>query len=238
MLAVLVPVERRAAQPVLPLWLFRRRAVAVTSAISFLVGALIVGLSSYVPTLGQDVLGASAIVSGFALAAMTLGWPISASQAGRLYLSVGFRATGLLGGAVAVVGAAVLVFVNGTGSLWSVAAGCLLIGWGMGWVAAPALVVAQSSVAWGERGVVTGTNMFARSLGSAVGVAVFGAVVNATVGGHPAPSLLAEGVQRVFIGVLAVTVVIVALEVLMPVRAATPAPQGSPEGSPEGSAEG
>jgi multidrug resistance protein len=228
LLVVLVPVERRAAQPVLPLWLFRHRAVAVTSAISFLVGALIVGLSSYVPTLGQDVLGASAIVSGFALAAMTLGWPISASQAGRLYLTVGFRATGLLGSAVAVVGAGVLVFVNGTGSLWSVAGGCLLIGLGMGWVAAPALVVAQSSVAWGERGVVTGTNLFARSVGSAVGVAVFGAVVNSTVGSHPTPSLLADGVQRVFVGVLVVTVVLVLLEVMMPVRVEPPAPEQSP----------
>jgi multidrug resistance protein len=218
LLAAFVPVERRAASPVLPLWVFGNRIVVVTSAISFLVGALIVGLSSYVPTLGQEVLGASAIVSGFALAAMTLGWPISASQSGRLYLSVGFRATGLIGSAVAILGAVVLVFVNGTGSLWSVAAGCMLIGLGMGLVAAPALVVAQSSVAWNERGVVTGANMFARSVGSAVGVAVFGAVVNATVGNHPTPALLADGVQLVFVGVLVVTVALALLEVFMPVR--------------------
>jgi multidrug resistance protein len=222
LLAAFVPVERRAAQPVLPLWVFRHRVVVVTSAISFLVGGLIVGLSSYVPTLGQEVLGASAIVSGFALAAMTLGWPISASQAGRLYLSVGFRATGMLGSAVAVAGAAVLVFLGGTSSLWTVAAGCLLIGLGMGWVAAPALVVAQSSVDWSERGVVTGTNLFARSVGSAVGVAVFGAVVNSTVGTHPTAPLIADGVQRVFVGVLAVTVVLALLEVLMPVRVQQP----------------
>jgi multidrug resistance protein len=218
LLAAFVPVERRAAEPVLPLWVFGNRVVVVTSSISFLVGALIVGLSSYIPTLGQEVLGASAIVSGFALAAMTLGWPISASQSGRLYLSVGFRATGFLGTAVAVLGAAVLVFVNGTGSLWSVAAGCMLIGLGMGLVAAPALVVAQSSVAWSERGVVTGANMFARSVGSAVGVAVFGAVVNSTVGSHPTPSLLAHGVQLVFVGVLVVTLALALLEVFMPVR--------------------
>ena len=64
---------------------------------SLLVGGLILGLSSYVPTLGQDVIGASAIVSGFALAALTLGWPVAAALSGRLYLSIGFRATGLLG---------------------------------------------------------------------------------------------------------------------------------------------
>ena len=86
------------------------------------------------------------------------------------------------------------------GSLWHVALGCLLIGFGMGWVAAPALVVAQSSVAWGERGVATATNMFSRSVGSAIGVAVFGAMVNAVVGDHPTAATAghrrAPGVRR------------------------------------------
>ena len=218
LLAAFVPVERRAAEPMLPLWVFRHGTVMVTSAISMLVGALIIGLASYVPTLGQDVLGASAIVSGFALAAMTLGWPVSSSQAGRMYLTLGFRATGLVGAGVAVAGAVVLAFLGGTGSLEVVAAGCLLIGLGMGWVASPALVVAQSAVSWGERGVVTGVSMFARSVGSAVGVAVFGALVNARVGAHPNAVSLADGVQRVFLGVVVVTVLIAFLELFMPVR--------------------
>ena len=217
LLAVLVPVERRAPEPVLPLWVFRHRLVVVTSLISMLVGALIVGLASYVPTLGQDVLGASAIVSGFALAAMTMGWPIAASQSGRLYLSIGFRATGLLGSGVAVLGALVLA-LDGVGSLWSVAGGSLLIGFGMGLVAAPALVAAQSSVSWGERGVVTGVSMFSRSVGSAVGVAVFGAVVNASVAEHLTRARLSAGIRHVFVGVLVVTLLIVALEAFMPRR--------------------
>jgi EmrB/QacA subfamily drug resistance transporter len=211
-------VERRAPEPVLPLWVFRSRILVVTSSLSFLVGALLIGLSSYVPTLGQEVLGASAIVSGFALAALTLGWPVAAAVSGRLYLTIGFRSTGLLGAALAVAGATVLVVLDPAGSLWHVAAGCVLIGFGMGWVAAPALVVAQSSVAWGERGVATATNMFSRSVGSAVGVAVFGAMVNAVAGEHPTPALLATGVQRVFDGILVIAVVMAVLEVFMPVR--------------------
>jgi multidrug resistance protein len=218
LVAVLVPVEMRAAAPVLPLWVFRHGIVVVTSLISLLVGALIVGLSSYVPTLGQDVLGASAIVSGFALAAMTMGWPISASQSGRLYLSIGFRATGLLGSGIGALGALVLVFLHATDSLWVVAGGCLLIGFGMGWVASPALVAAQSSVSWHERGVVTGVSMFSRSVGSAVGVAVFGAVVNTAVGDHPTKPLLAHGIQLVFVGVLITTVLLLLLELRMPRR--------------------
>jgi multidrug resistance protein len=222
LMVAFVAVERRAAQPVLPLWVFGHGLVRVTSAISFLVGALIVGLSSYVPTLGQDVLGASAVVSGFALAAMTMGWPVAAAVSGRLYLTIGFRATGLLGVALALLGSLVLVVMDPTGSLWFVALGCLLIGAGMGWVAAPALVVAQSSVAWGARGVVTGTNMFARSVGSAVGVAIFGAVVNAVVGDHPSSATLATGIHRVFVGVLVAVVVMAVLEAFMPRRVEQP----------------
>jgi multidrug resistance protein len=211
-------VERRAAEPILPLWVFTSRTLVVSGALSFLVGGLLLGLSSYVPTLGQEVIGASAITSGFALAALTLGWPVAAAQAGRLYLTVGFRATGLLGVALAVAGAVVLVVLDTTESLWPVAGGCVLIGLGMGWVAAPALIVAQSSVAWGERGVATATNMFARSVGSAVGVAVFGAMVNAVAGDSPTPASLATGVHHVFVGILAIALAMGLLELFMPVR--------------------
>jgi MFS family permease len=211
-------VERRVAEPVLPPWVFRRRVLLVTSAISLLVGALILGLSSYVPTLGQEVLGASAIVSGFTLAALTIGWPIAAAVSGRLYLSIGFRATGLLGVGAALAGSLVLVLMDTAGSLWHIALGCLLIGLGMGWIAAPALVVAQSSVAWSERGVATGTNMFARSMGSAVGVAVFGAIVNGVAGSDPTPAQLTIGIHRVFVGILVVVVAMLLLELLMPIH--------------------
>src|SRR4029079_14855589 len=100
-------VGRSAEQPWRPPWVFTSPVLRVTSALSFLVGGLILGLSSYVPTLGQEVLGASAIVSGFALAALTLGWPVAAAVSGRLYLSIRFRATGLLGVTLALAGSLV-----------------------------------------------------------------------------------------------------------------------------------
>jgi EmrB/QacA subfamily drug resistance transporter len=218
LLVAFVLVERAVPEPILPLWVFADRTLQVTSAVSFLVGGLLLGLSSYVPTLGQEVLGASAIMSGFALAALTLGWPVAASLSGKLYLTIGFRATGLLGVGTAVAGALVLVLMPTTSPLWHVALGCALIGFGMGWIAAPALVVAQSSVVWRDRGVATGTNMFARSVGSAVGVAVFGAMVNAVTGDQPTAQLLSTGVHRVFVGILVLALAMGVLELFMPVR--------------------
>lgn len=176
LLAVFVVVERRAEEPILPLWVFSRRLLCATTIVGFGVGAILMGLTSYVPTYLEGALQVSPITAGLALAALTLGWPATAAIAGRLYLRWGFRSTSLAGAALVIAGSSVLVAVVHQPSVAAVATACLVIGGGMGLLAVPTLIAAQSSVEWHERGVVTGNNMFARSLGSAVGVAVFGAV--------------------------------------------------------------
>ncbi|MGV8872106.1 MAG: MDR family MFS transporter [Rhodococcus sp. (in: high G+C Gram-positive bacteria)] len=216
LLAIFAWVESRAEEPILPLWVFTRRVLVVSSLISLLVGALILGLTSYVPTFVQGVFGTGAILAGFSLSTLTLGWPIAASQSGRLYLRFGFRTTALIGGSIAILGTASATLLDAQSPIWHVAATCFVIGLGMGLVASPTLIAAQSSVDWSERGVVTSTNMFARSIGSAVGVAVFGAIVNARVSGDPAPEQLSDAIHLVFIGVLVAAVVMTAAAVLMP----------------------
>jgi EmrB/QacA subfamily drug resistance transporter len=221
-------VERRATEPILPGWVLRQRLFATTSLASLGVGAMLIGLTSYVPLFAQSVLGTSALVAGFALAALTIGWPIAATTAGRIYLRIGFRRTALLGCSIVVLGAALLALLDRGSSVWQVAATCLVIGLGMGWVASPTLIAAQASVEWSERGVVTGTNMFARSMGSALGIAVFGALVNAAVGraggvgGHATtaaglpPGVLETGLHHVFLAAVVVAVVMTAAVVAMP----------------------
>ena len=83
-LVLMVLVERRAAEPVLPLWVFSRRVLLGGNLASVSVGVVLIGLVSYVPTYVQGVLGTGALVAGFALAAMTLGWPIAAALSGRV----------------------------------------------------------------------------------------------------------------------------------------------------------
>ncbi|GAB3921910.1 MFS transporter [Microlunatus endophyticus] len=229
LLAIFVVIERHAAEPVLPGWAFTRRIFAGVYIASMAVGVLTLGLSSYVPMFVQEVLGTGALVAGFALAALTLGWPVAASQAGRIYLRIGFRNTGLIGGAFALVGAASLLLLGSGSSPIQVAVSCVVIGLGLGLIASPTLVAAQSVVTWQQRGVVTGTNMFARSMGSAVGTAVFGAVANASLGGHGSindtnadgslaisPVLLSHAVHQVFIGALAVAVIMVLAILVIP----------------------
>jgi EmrB/QacA subfamily drug resistance transporter len=181
LLVSFVLVEQRTAEPVLPLWVFRRRVLTGGNLATFGIGALLIGLSSYVPTFVQGVLGTGALVAGFALAALTVGWPISATFAGRVYLRIGFRNTALIGSGIVIVGAVMCALLPEHAHVWQAGGACFVVGLGLGLTASPTLVAAQSVVGWDRRGVVTGTNMFSRSTGSAVGAAVFGAIANSTL---------------------------------------------------------
>ncbi|MET0692318.1 MAG: MDR family MFS transporter [Propionibacteriaceae bacterium] len=229
LLVVFALVERRAAEPVIPGWVFRQRVLNSTNLASLAVGVMVIGLTSYVPLFVQGVLGTGALVAGFALAALTVGWPLSASVAGRIYLRIGFRNTALIGSVVVLAGAALLLLLGLDSNVWQVAMTCFVVGLGMGMVASPTLVAAQSTVDWQSRGVVTGTNMFARSMGSALGIAIFGAIVNASLAtklnGHatgtasdvPA-SALAPALHEVFLAAGVVAVVLLVAVALMPRR--------------------
>ncbi len=178
MLVLFVRVERRAAEPVLPLWVLSRRLLGTTALIGVTVGVVLMGVTTYVPTFLETLVGSSPLVSGLTLATLTIGWPIAAAQSGRVYLRFGFRTTVILGAIVVVLGTAALVVTSTHPAVLATGLCLFSIGAGLGFVAAPSLIAAQSSVEWGERGVVTGANLFARSMGSAVGVAVLGALVN------------------------------------------------------------
>jgi EmrB/QacA subfamily drug resistance transporter len=220
LLVAFTVVELRVEQPIFSFALLRRRVVAASTIASLVIGVVVMGLSTYVPIYAQDVLGTSALVAGFALAALTLGWPISASQAGRFYLRWGFRVTSVIGSSLVLVGALLTVTLGAQSSVWLVAVFCFVIGAGMGLTAVPTLIAAQSSAAHNERGAVTGTNMFARSMGSAVGVAVFGAVVNAHVrldaSGVPEGPGLMTAMHLVFLSIAVVALVLLVAVLFMP----------------------
>jgi MFS family permease len=190
------------------------------------------GLTSYVPTFLEGSLKTSPVLAGLALAALTLGWPISASQAGRFYLRIGFRRTALIGISITVAGTAILALTASSPNVLLVAVSCFVVGLGLGLVATPTLIAAQSSVEWNERGVVTGTNLFARSIGSSIGVAVFGAVANAIYAnsGGPNPQSTVAASGAVFLAVLVCAVLTVVAVVAMP-EAGAKSPEAAPAAS-------
>lgn len=238
LLAAFLLVERRAAEPILPSWVVSRRLLGTTALVSFGVGTVMIGLTSYVPTFLEGALSSSPLVAGLALAALTLGWPLSASQAGKLYLRIGFKSTALIGIAISVAGLLILSLTAASPNVALIAISCFIVGLGLGLLATPTLIAAQSSVSWHERGVVTSTNMFARSIGSALGVAVFGAVANSIYGGSsggeadPATVISASG--AVFLAALVAGLFTVAAVLAMPAvkAAAGEQPGGEAVASP------
>lgn len=219
LMTVFVVVQRRAVEPVLPSWLLRRRVLIAANLTAMGLGAILIGLNSYIPTYAQRVLGTTPLVAGFALAALTIGWPITSSQSSKAYLRVGFRATALIGSAVAALGTALTVLLGARSSVVFVGVSCFVVGAGLGWVAAPVLIAAQDTVGWEERGVVTAANMFSRSIGSAVGVAFFGAIANASFSSaSPSVPALAQAAHHVFIGATVMAVLMGFSTALMPRR--------------------
>ncbi|WP_435771455.1 MFS transporter [Nocardioides sp. SYSU DS0651] len=244
LLALFVAVERRMPDPVLPLWVFRDRVLVSSTVGAFVVGVVMMGVTSYVPVYAQRVLGEGAVVAGLAVAALAIGWPIAASTAGRFYLRFSYRPCLLAGSVLGLAGTVMVAAVGPDSSVWLLAAGCLVLGLGLGYVASPGIIAAQAAVTWRDRGVATGTNMFSRSVGSAVGVAVFGAVANGVVaarlgGGQEAGAVdlerlpadvLHPALHAVFVAVAVASLALVVAGLVMPSRVTSPEEERATEG--------
>ena len=178
-----VMIERRAQSPVLPLGLVLRPAIAVASASSLLLGAAMMAAVMFVPLFAQGVLGASAPEAGATIAPMLVGWPIAAAMTSRTLSRIGFRIPVIVGSFVVVIGLSLVAFFAQPGaSLWALRGGMFVYGMGMGFTLTAQILAVQSSVAMNERGVATATNLFARSMGGALGAGAMGAVFTAALG--------------------------------------------------------
>jgi EmrB/QacA subfamily drug resistance transporter len=183
-LAALGAHERRTAEPMLALRLWRNRFIAIGNLGAFTLGALMMGVTAFLPTYVQAVLGGSASAAGLVLAVMSVAWTLGSIVGGRLMIRTSYRLTATLGGLALVAGALALIALEPPRGLAWANAGSLFVGLGMGLCNTTFLVSVQASVGWGERGVATSSNMFTRIVGQAAGAAAFGAILNLGVHRH------------------------------------------------------
>lgn len=181
LLAALVAVERRAAEPILPGWLWRRRELLGANLGTLGLGLVMMATSVYLPTFLQSVHGLGAIAAGLVLACVSIGWPTASSLSGHLYLRVGFRNTAVLGALLMLLAALAFVFMPQPRQVWWIVLDQVVLGAGFGLLSTPLLVGQQGVVGWAQRGVVTGSNMFSRYLGQSLGAAAFGAIFNGAI---------------------------------------------------------
>jgi EmrB/QacA subfamily drug resistance transporter len=183
--AALVPIfiwqERRAPEPLVPLWLFGRRAIGVSTLGGVLMGLALYGESTFVPPFVQGVMGATPTVTGFVLAGSSLGWPVASIIGGRLLLRTGFRAPCVIGGAVLTAGFLMLLFLTPDSGLWLPLVIQCVLGFGFGFYTVATVLAAQSAVGWEHRGVVTSASQFSRNIGGTVGVSIAGALFTAGI---------------------------------------------------------
>ena len=177
--------ERRAADPMLDIRLWMRRPIATANGTTLLSGLAIIGLSTFLPMYVQGVLGRSALVAGFALTMMVLGWPIGATLAARNFTRFGLRRTLLIGACLLPVGALAFPLLRPGMSPAVAGLGSIVMGFGMGFLSNAAIVIVQESVGWAERGVATASNLFSRNLGSTMGAALLGGVLNLSLSRDP-----------------------------------------------------
>lgn len=173
--------ERTTPEPMLPLELWRNRVIVVGSLGNFSSGAMMMGVSAFLPTYIQGAMGRGAIDGGLVLGAMSVSWALASLGTGRIMMRTSYRFVAVLGGLALSIGCAMLVVLQpADGPIWA-AAGSLVIGIGMGFCSTVFIVSIQASVPWGQRGAATSSSMFLRFVGQSAGAAGCGAVLNATM---------------------------------------------------------
>jgi EmrB/QacA subfamily drug resistance transporter len=172
-----VMVERRVAEPVIPLKLFRAPVFTAASAIGFVMGLAMFGALTFLPLFMQNVKGVSPTASGLRILPVMLGMLAASVTSGRLVTRWGrYKIFPVVGTAMMTVGAYLLSMIDASTNGWVLALYMFVFGVGMGLTMQVLVVAVQNSVSYQDLGVATSSATFFRMIGGSFGTAVFGAI--------------------------------------------------------------
>ncbi|MER7488891.1 MFS transporter [Streptomyces sp. NPDC126497] len=175
--AAFVRVERRAAEPVLPLKLFRVRTFTLSAVISFIIGFAMFGAMTYLPTFLQVVQGVTPTMSGVHMLPMVAGMLLSSTGSGQIVSRTGrWKVFPIAGTAVTTLGLLLLHRLDTHSSTAEMSACFFVFGFGLGLVMQVLVLIVQNAVPYEDLGVATSGATFFRSIGASFGVAIFGTV--------------------------------------------------------------
>jgi EmrB/QacA subfamily drug resistance transporter len=216
-LSIFIWIQLRVEEPLVPFSLFKNRHLLIVNLSGLLLGAILIGLTAYLPLWVQGVLLLPATSSGLTLIPMSLGWPLGAFFSGRFMVKLGTKTISLAGVIIISLGTSSLAFITQATSNIILVIIMFLVGLGFGLSITIFTVIVQSSVNWNYRGAAASSNAFLRTLGQTVGIAVLGAILNQHIGGHTkngtdvAPEILASGLHSVFIILAIIAILCVVL---------------------------
>ncbi|MGE7434827.1 MDR family MFS transporter [Kitasatospora sp. NPDC001175] len=183
LLVAFVAVERRAAEPVIPMRLFRSRTFSLITVISFVVGFAMFGALTYLPTFLQVVKRVSPTLSGIHMLPMVLGMLFTSIVAGQIVARTGhYRIFPIAGTAVTTIGLVLLSRLTEHSTTTETSLYFLVFGLGLGLVMQVLVLIVQNSVGYQDLGVATGAATFFRSVGASFGVSIFGTVFASGLG--------------------------------------------------------
>ncbi|MFE1886823.1 DHA2 family efflux MFS transporter permease subunit [Streptomyces diastatochromogenes] len=178
-----VAVERGAAEPVLPLKLFRIRTFTLAAVISFIVGFAMFGAMTYLPTFLQVVHGISPTLSGVHMLPMVIGLLLSSTVSGQIVSRTGrWKVFPITGTAVTAIGLLLLHRLDEHSSTAVMSVYFFVFGLGLGLVMQVLILIVQNAVSYEDLGVATSGATFFRSIGASFGVAIFGTVFASRLG--------------------------------------------------------
>jgi len=185
LLVAFVFVESRAAEPLVPLELFRNRVFTVTSAIGFIVGLALFGAVTYLPLYLQIVKGASPTESGLLLTPLMVGVLVTSIGSGQLISRFGrYKPFPIAGTALMTVAMLLLSRISVGMPTWQAALLMVLLGFGLGMTMQVLVLAAQNAVPYELLGVATSGSTLFRQVGGSIGVSIFGAIFANRLGVH------------------------------------------------------
>ncbi|MFF4346416.1 DHA2 family efflux MFS transporter permease subunit [Streptomyces sp. NPDC001530] len=178
-----VAVEGKAAEPVLPLKLFRIRTFTLSAVISFIVGFAMFGAMTYLPTFLQVVQGVSPTLSGVHMLPMVFGLLLSSTVSGQIVSRTGrWKVFPIAGTGVTTVGLLLLHQLDENSGTGKMSSYFFVFGLGLGLVMQVLVLIVQNAVSYEDLGVATSGVTFFRSIGASFGVAIFGTVFASRLG--------------------------------------------------------
>lgn len=177
-IAVLVQVEKRAADPILPMDFFELPVFRLTNIIALLGGFTIIGLISYVPLYVQASKGGSAMTAGFVIMPLSIGWSGASFITGRMLHKTGGRKMIIAGMSAVLIGCLAASLILDQQTPLAIIVGIMLVlGSGMGMQTPGLLVTLQNAMQISAMGVATASQQLARRLGATIGVSLMGAIL-------------------------------------------------------------
>jgi EmrB/QacA subfamily drug resistance transporter len=177
-LALFIPIEQRAAEPIIPFSIFRHRAISAATVLMFVSMVAMFGVILYTPLFLQGVLGQTASASGVVLIPMVLLMAVASIGGGQLIARFGHvRPFLIFGAAMLLTGSLLLMLVGTTTSPLLIAGMMFLFGVALGLLLPNTTLVVQTVVEPRNIGVATSSTQFIRSIGATVGAGLMGFIV-------------------------------------------------------------